>query len=265
MFNEDRLAGGSMKHVITMIAVVAGACSSHSALADDHGGFVISNYLSSGEDANLVALEAGYLSGLKTGEVFRVVRPSRAGVDFPVETGLLKVVSVHEHETVAEVVRQGSTESEALFGSFGGVMAGDIAVAQKLSIAPAKTVAPEISLKFSSLFDDPKATPVTYELTMGGRRELAKVAQRLGGIRAGMLIVEGHTDVRGASPQNQMESYQRALTVRQIFIDEFGFDESRITALGLGESQPVSETLEPGDGDRSRRIVFKVVAMPNAI
>lgn len=254
-----------MKHVITMIAVVASAFSSLSLLAADHGGFVIKNFLSSGEDANLVALEAGYQSGLKSGEVFRVVRPSRAGVDFPVETGILKVVAVHEHETVAEVVRQGSAESEALFAGFGGVMAGDIAVPQKLSIAPAKIVAPEISLKYSSLFDDPKATPVTYELTMGGRRELARVAQRLAGIRAGMLIVEGHTDARGPSAQNQMESYQRALTVRQLLIDEFGFDQGRITALGLGESQPVSETLAPGDGDRSRRIVFKVVAMPNAI
>ena len=254
-----------MKNIVAMIVVVSSALSSLSAVAADKGGFVIKNFLSSGESANLVTLEAGYQSGVKTGEIFRAVRPSRAGVDFPVETGLLKILAVHEHESIAEVLREGSTESEALFAGFGGVMAGDIAVGQKLTIAPAKTVAPEIAIKFSSIFDDPKSSPVTYELTMAGRRELARVAQRLGGIRAGMLIVEGHTDARGASAQNQMESYQRALTVRQIFIDEFGFDEGRITALGLGESQPVSETLEPGDGDRARRIVFKVVAMPNVL
>lgn len=235
------------------------------AFASGEGGYVIKHFLSSGEQADLVSIEAGYKSGLKTGEVFRVVRPSRAGLGFPVETGVLKVLAVHEFDAVAEILRQGTPESEAVFGDFGGVMAGDLAVPQKISILPTRVVAPEISLKFSSMFDDPKSNPSTYELTLAGRRELQRVAQRLGSIRAGMLMIEGHTDSRGSSDQNQMESYQRALTVRQIFIDEFGFDESRVTALGLGESQPLSEVLEPGDGDRSRRIVFKVVPQPDTM
>lgn len=254
-----------MKRFITIVTAIVSAMCSFPSFAADQGGFVVKKFLSSGEEAKLVALEAGYQSGLKTGEVFRVVRPARSGVDFPVETGMLKVLAVHEHEAIAEVTQQGSSESEALFASFGGVMAGDIAVPQKISITPAKVVAPEISIKYSNVFDDPKAMPTTYEVTLGGRRELGKIAQRLGGIRAGMLIVEGHTDARGATSQNQMESYQRALTVRQILIDEYGFDGARITALGLGESQPATEVLQPGDSDRSRRIVFKVVAMPDAI
>lgn len=233
------------------------------ALATADGGFTVKSYLSSGEDAKLVSIKAGHQSGIKTGETFRIVRPGRSGINVPVETGLAKVVAVHEQEVIAEVIRQGTPESAALYGDFAGVMAGDLAVSQKLIIAPAKVVAPEISIKFSKIFDDPKADPVTYELTMGGRRELARIAERLSKIHAGMLVIEGHTDSKGSRERNQVESYQRALTVRQILINEYGFDETRVTALGLGESEPVSDTLQPGLSDQARRVVFKVVPMPD--
>jgi len=249
----------------TRLAIFLGAFWACSAFATDEGGFVIKNFLKSGIDANLVSIEAGYHSGVKSGEVLHAVRPARAGVKFPVETGVLKVVAVHEFDSIAEVVSQGTRDSQTLYGEFGGIMAGDLAVAKKLSIAPSKVLAPEIALTFNSLFDDPKSDPATYELTPGGKNALRRVAERLAEIRAGMLIVEGHTDIKGSSERNQVESYQRALTIRQVLIDEFGFDESRITAFGLGESQPLSAVLEPGNSERSRRIVFKVVPMSNAM
>ena len=66
---------------------------------------------------------------------------------------------------------------------------------------------------------------------------------------------------QGTAEQNQIESYQRALTVRQFIIDDLGFDESRVTAIGLGETEAISEVILPGNADRSRRIVLKVVPM----
>jgi outer membrane protein OmpA-like peptidoglycan-associated protein len=233
------------------------------AFATADGGFTVKSYLSSGEDSKLVSIKAGHQSGIKTGEVFRIVRPGRSGINVPVETGLAKVVAVHDNEVIAEVIRQGTTESAALYGDFAGVMAGDLAVSQKLVIAPAKVVAPEISVKFSKIFDDPKADPVTYELTLGGHREISRIAERLAKIHAGMLVIEGHTDSKGSRERNQVESYQRALTVRQVLIDEFGFDEARVIALGLGESEPLSDVLQPGLIDQARRVVFKVVPMPD--
>ncbi len=252
-----------MKTFFGHISVAAfGALWSCLALATGDGGFTVKSYLNSGEDSKLVSIRAGHQSGVKTGEVFRIVRPGRSGVNVPVETGLAKVVAVHEQEVIAEVIRQGTTESAAIYGDFAGVMAGDLAVSQKLIIAPAKVVSPEISVKFSKIFDDPKADPVTYELTVSGRRELSRIAERLAKIHAGMLVIEGHTDSKGSRNRNQMESYQRALTVRQVLIDEFGFDEARVTALGLGESEPISDVLQPGLSDQARRVVFKVVPMP---
>jgi hypothetical protein len=245
-----------------MTIVGLGVLWSYLAMAAGDGGFTVKSYLSSGEDAKFVSINAGHQAGIKTGEVFRIVRPGRSGIHVPVETGLVKVVAVHEQDVIAEVIRQGTTESAALYGDFAGVMAGDLAVSQKLIIAPAKVVSPEISVKFSKIFDDPKAEPVTYELTVAGRRELSRIAERLAKIHAGMLVVEGHTDSKGSRERNQVESYQRALTVRQVLIDDFGFDEARVVALGLGESEPVSDVLQPGLSDQARRVVFKVVPMP---
>ena len=246
-----------------ILLIISGLLSSVSATAGD-GGYKIKGYLSTGADARHVVIEAGRQSGVTSGEIFRAVRPSKAGITAPVETGLLKVIAVHEQESIAEVISQGTDQSAAIYGALSDVMAGDIALAQRIVIARAKVLAPEIVVRYSAIFDDPKAHPGTYEFTLAGRDELRKVAERMASMKAGMLMIEGHTDQKGDSEQNQIESYQRALTVRQFMIDELGFDETRITAIGLGESEPISDVILPGNADRSRRIVLKVVPMPGA-
>lgn len=228
------------------------------------GGYRIKGYLSSGEDARHVILDAGRTSGVTSGEVFRAVRPARGGMNTPIETGLLKVIAVHENESIAEVTQQGTSQSTAIFGGYADVMAGDVAMGQRISIVRAKALAPEVTIKFSQLFDDPKGQPTTFELTPGGREQLRTVALEVASIKAGMLMIEGHTDQKGDSEQNQIETYQRALTIRQYLIDELGFDENRVTAIGLGESEPISDVILPGNADRSRRIVLKVVPIPGS-
>ncbi len=247
----------------SIISLYATLALSSMALATN-GSHRIKGYLSTGSDARYVAIEAGHDAGITSGEIFRSIRPARAGQTTPVETGLLKVISVYDHQSVAEVIQQGTPESQSRFGAYGDVMAGDLALVQRLSITQAKVLAPEISVKYSSLFEDPKAQPETFEMTLGGRSKLRELVQGFASMKVGMLMVEGHTDQRGDSSQNQIESYQRALTVRQHLIDDLGFDEARITAVGLGESEPISDVILPGNADRSRRIVLKVVPMPNA-
>lgn len=225
------------------------------------GAFKIRGYLTSGVGSKQVTIEAGRSSGITSGEVFRAVRPARDGVTSPIETGLLKVIAVHDSESVAEVIQQGTAESEAVFGTYSDVMAGDLALAQRITITAAKLLAPEVVVKYSAIFDDPKAQPTSYEFTPGGRAQIKTIFAEFANMKAGMLMIEGHTDQKGSAEQNQIESYQRALTVRQFIIDELGFDESRVTAIGLGETEAISEVILPGNSDRSRRIVLKVVPM----
>ena len=225
------------------------------------GAFKIRGYLAAGPDAKQVVIEAGRSSGVTSGEIFRAIRPARGGISAPVETGLLKVIAVHENESVAEVIQQGTAESESVFGGYSDVMAGDLALAQRITITASKLLAPETVIKYSAIFDDPKARPTSYEFTIGGRAELRRIMSEFSNMKAGMLMIEGHTDPKGTAEENQIESYQRALTVRQFLIDDLGFDEARVTAIGLGETEAISGVILPGNADRSRRIVLKVVPM----
>ena len=243
--------------------VILAFLSSATALAGQ-GGYKIRGYLSTGLSAKHVMIEAGRQSGVTSGEVFRAIRPAHRGVSTPVETGLLKVVAVHENESIAEVIQQGTPESEALYGAYSDVMAGDLALVQRIAIGRAKVLSPEITIKYSSLFDDPKAQPETFELMASGKSKLRELIQDVASMKVGMLMVEGHTDQKGSSEQNQIESYQRALTIRQYLIDDLGFDESRVTAIGFGESESIADAMLPGTTDRSRRIVLKVVPMPGS-
>jgi OmpA family len=117
--------------------------------------------------------------------------------------------------TWAEVIQQGTAESEAVFGTYSDVMAGDLALAQRITITAAKLLAPEVVVKYSAIFDDPKAQPTSYEFTPGGRAQIKTIFAEFANMKAGMLMIEGHTDQKGSAEQNQIESYQRALTVRQ--------------------------------------------------
>jgi outer membrane protein OmpA-like peptidoglycan-associated protein len=216
-------------------------------------------YLSTGTNSRHVMLSGGRDQGVVSGEVFRVVRIGRVPQAAPVETGMIKVISVDEEGSVAEVISDAPPENAAMLAPFAEVMAGDVAKPQRISIARAQVLTPEIMMKCSAIFDDPKAMPSTYELTLAGKKALRDVARQISFARAGMLLVEAHTDPKGTLEQNQIESYQRALTIRQFLIEDLGFDEERVTAIGMGESEPLETTITPGYADRARRIVFKMV------
>ncbi len=224
--------------------------------------YKVVGYMGFGEGGSHVLIDAGRTDGVVSGEIFRTMRPPRGGLVTPIETGLIKVTSIHENESLAEILSNSTPESVAFLAPFQDVMAGDLIKPQRISIAKAKILSPEIVLRYSTIFDDPKGQPSNYELTLAGRKALRDVAEQISWARAGMLVIEGHTDQKGSSEQNQIESYQRALTIRQTMIDDLGFDESRVIAIGLGESEPISEVILPGNADRSRRLVFKVVPMP---
>ena len=77
-------------------------------------------------------------------------------------------------------------------------------------------------------------------------------------------MVIGHTDSSGPAEANQIESYQRAVVVRQYLIDTLGFDADRVVALGKGEDELPEEPLTPNYKQRARRIVVKVVNNPQS-
>ena len=71
---------------------------------------------------------------------------------------------------------------------------------------------------------------MSFELSHDGIARLREAARTYASARIGLLMVEGYTDAAGPTGANQVESYQRALTVRQFLIDDMGFDPDRVLA-----------------------------------
>lgn len=68
------------------------------------------------------------------------------------------------------------------------------------------------------------------------------------------ITIEGHTDAIGNDRYNENLSYERAMAVKQYLLANMGLDESRITALGYGESRPIASNETSEGRAQNRRI-----------
>ncbi|PKL98260.1 MAG: hypothetical protein CVV17_10625 [Gammaproteobacteria bacterium HGW-Gammaproteobacteria-7] len=67
------------------------------------------------------------------------------------------------------------------------------------------------------------------------------------------VLIEGHTDSSGSASQNQTLSEKRAQSVRQALIEE-GVDPRRLTAVGMGQGQPIGDNATAEGRARNRRV-----------
>jgi outer membrane protein OmpA-like peptidoglycan-associated protein len=66
--------------------------------------------------------------------------------------------------------------------------------------------------------------------------------------------IEGHTDTMGDAASNMALSQRRAEAVRVLLVEGFGIAPARLTAIGLGEAQPLIRTGDERDEPRNRRV-----------
>ncbi len=92
-----------------------------------------------------------------------------------------------------------------------------------------------------------------------GREILDNVAARLAGMPSLRLAVEGHTDAIGDADQNQALSEERAQAVIDYLVDAHGIDPGRLSARGLGETQPLESNDTAAGRERNRRVDFRFV------
>ncbi|WP_299313196.1 OmpA family protein [uncultured Aquimarina sp.] len=73
------------------------------------------------------------------------------------------------------------------------------------------------------------------------------------------VLITGHTDTDGDDVFNQKLSEKRAVSVKEILVNEFGVDVSRLKTDGKGESDPIAaeNTLEAKA--KNRRVEFKKI------
>ncbi|MGY0799553.1 OmpA family protein [Lysobacter sp. A286] len=107
-----------------------------------------------------------------------------------------------------------------------------------LNAQPAPVAAPEVhTLSADALFAFDRSG--VEDILPQGRTEVAKLAQELSGAQAVRITVVGHADRLGSSSYNQGLSERRAVTVRQLLVDE-GLPGTSIGAYGRGALEPVT-------------------------
>jgi OmpA-OmpF porin, OOP family len=72
------------------------------------------------------------------------------------------------------------------------------------------------------------------------------------------VLVEGHTDTSGDEAFNKELSLERAQTVVKALVER-GVKRERLSAKGLGTSQPQASNATPAGRARNRRVEFRVV------
>ena len=71
------------------------------------------------------------------------------------------------------------------------------------------------------------------------------------------LAIDGHTDDVGSDEMNQRLSDNRAGTVKTYFVSQ-GVEESRLTAVGHGETMPVVDNKSAANRQKNRRVEMKL-------
>lgn len=105
-----------------------------------------------------------------------------------------------------------------------------------------------VTLSGSVLFRSAEAT-----LLPPARVKLDQVANALLAIRARNLIVEGHTDSRGADAYNRSLSQRRADAVRDYLVQR-GYPADHIQSRGQGKGNPIADNASAEGRANNRRV-----------
>lgn len=151
----------------------------------------------------------------------------------------------------------------ALIGAATGALAGGAIgayldrQAQELDAIPGAEVQKRddsILVNFQSalLFDFGSST-----LQPGAYDRMRTLARTLNNYPKSDVIIKGHTDSVGAEDYNQTLSEKRADRVRTFLVSE-GVAPTRITAIGYGESMPVTANSTDSGRAQNRRVEIEI-------
>lgn len=168
-----------------------------------------------------------------------------------------------------QVVAPADTDGDGVIDSLDqcpDTPAGAKVNASGCSLPPCKTPEPgeRISLAGCAAGDTIVLNGVTFEfnearLTPNAKTILDNVGDELKTNPGIDVELGGHTDSIGSDEYNQTLSQNRARTVRE-YLREAGIEESRLLAVGYGESQPVADNDTEDGRELNRRVELKVVA-----
>jgi len=112
-----------------------------------------------------------------------------------------------------------------------------------------------VSIKMNVVFPTNSA-----EIPAASRSEIKRVADFMQQFKNTSVTVEGHSDDRGRDSYNKTLSQKRADAVRLSLINDFGLNESRVSAMGYGEENPIADNGTAAGRAENRRVVAVVMA-----
>jgi OOP family OmpA-OmpF porin len=121
------------------------------------------------------------------------------------------------------------------------------APAPALAPAPAKMIINSVLFDFDSSAVKPEAAIM-----------LEQVAIMLKQNTNESIVIEGYTCSVGPEQYNLSLSERRAIAIKAALVDQ-GIEESRLTAKGLGEADPVADNTTKDGRERNRRVEFQVM------
>ena len=162
-------------------------------------------------------------------------------------------------------IDQGDTEWQAGVGvglNFGGGSKPAPAPAPVVAAAPEpmpepapepalETVRVELDVKFD--FDKDRVKEESYA-------DIKNLADFMNQYPQTTTTVEGHTDSVGSDAYNQGLSERRANAVRNVLVNQYGVDGSRVNAVGYGETRPVADNATDAGRAINRRVEAEVEA-----
>jgi len=93
------------------------------------------------------------------------------------------------------------------------------------------------------------------------RGEIKKVADFMKTYPNTTAVIEGHTDNVFTAEYNQKLSQDRADSVRQYLISNFGIKASRLTSVGYGLTRPIASNNTEEGRQKNRRVQAVIKAM----
>jgi len=88
--------------------------------------------------------------------------------------------------------------------------------------------------------------------------EIKKVADFMRQYPDTTVVIEGHTDSRGAASYNQQLSQKRADAVMQYLVSQFGIAQNRVSADGRGEVSPIASNDTAEGRETNRRVQAEI-------
>lgn len=100
--------------------------------------------------------------------------------------------------------------------------------------------------------------PKSYKISSGLGEDLENFATFLKDNKGYQVVIYGYTDSLGDAEENKILSQQRADAVKKA-IEAYGISSTRLTAVGMGEQDPIADNSTPEGRAKNRRIDVELI------